>query len=401
MPIDTTNNYPAAGGGGGGSVNSVTAGNGTVTIGGTSADPTVAVNPLALGLVDSVTAGDASVIVGGTANDPTVRMAALTAGSGIAISGTPATITNNGVRTLAAGSAGVVVGGTANDPTVTPGYGLVGNIAGLSVATAAAAGASSLVARADHAHAITAPVIGDVQQVAAANAVGSSGAFARADHAHAGVTSLTAGAGVALTASQGAITVSAVILDTYVFRFGGVGNYVDTQNAIGGSYSSVLPFAGAIELVPFVPARTVTFDRMGASVQIASGVASSFFRLYLYATGSDNWPSVPLEVSADLDANSATGQEVTINRQLVAGTMYWAGVGVSANVGSTFRIRGMTQSQPPLTVFGGLNGTAPVSALRRTGGYSATPNPFNTVIGTDGISLTNGISLRFRIASIP
>jgi hypothetical protein len=59
----------------GGSVTAVTAGNSTITIGGTASAPTVAVTPTTFVNAGGVTAGDASITVGGTSVAPTVAVA--------------------------------------------------------------------------------------------------------------------------------------------------------------------------------------------------------------------------------------------------------------------------------------------------------------------------------------
>lgn len=68
--------YPSGGGGGGGGgVASVTAGDNTITIGGTAANPTVAVNQANLtAKVAAVAAADATIVIGGTAANPTIAM---------------------------------------------------------------------------------------------------------------------------------------------------------------------------------------------------------------------------------------------------------------------------------------------------------------------------------------
>jgi hypothetical protein len=82
-----------------GSVSSVTAGNSTITIGGTASAPTVAVTPSTFVNAGGVTAGDASITIGGTSVAPTVAVtsfyhnAALSLGNGTGpIPATPYTI---------------------------------------------------------------------------------------------------------------------------------------------------------------------------------------------------------------------------------------------------------------------------------------------------------------------
>lgn len=69
-----------ASGGGGGSVASVTAGDTTITVGGTAADPTIIVGTLVPGSngVPTIAAGDATITIGGTATARTVAVTAAT-----------------------------------------------------------------------------------------------------------------------------------------------------------------------------------------------------------------------------------------------------------------------------------------------------------------------------------
>lgn len=140
----------ASGGGGGGSVNSVTAGDTTITVAGTATDPTVIVGTLVPGSngVPTLAAADTTMTVGGTATARTVAVGTLVPGS-------------NGVPTLAAADATMTVGGTATARTVAVGTitpGSNGTIA-LGSATpttvslsAPAAGSGATAAKIDHSH---------------------------------------------------------------------------------------------------------------------------------------------------------------------------------------------------------------------------------------------------------
>lgn len=86
-----------AGAGGAGSVTSVTAGDTTITVGGTAADPTIIVGTLVPGSngVPTLAAADATITVGGTASARTVAVGTITPGSNGTIalgSSTPTTV---------------------------------------------------------------------------------------------------------------------------------------------------------------------------------------------------------------------------------------------------------------------------------------------------------------------
>ena len=72
---------------------------------------------------------------------------------------------------------------------------------------AGASGTSTAAARGDHRHALS--FGGSIEDVGSADAAGTSTSASRSDHVHAGVTSLTGGTNVTVSASQGAITVNA------------------------------------------------------------------------------------------------------------------------------------------------------------------------------------------------
>jgi hypothetical protein len=112
------------GGGGGGTVDSVTAGDSSITIGGTAADPTVEV---ASGGITSAKMGAAAVQTAAIASE---AVTAATMGSGAATinwvpvadgSGGVAYAASPGVNSLTAADTSVVVGGSAHAPTVRTG----------------------------------------------------------------------------------------------------------------------------------------------------------------------------------------------------------------------------------------------------------------------------------------
>jgi hypothetical protein len=111
---------------------------------------------------------------------------------------------HEGVHSVIAGN-GITVSSATGDVTISASFG-AGAPSQIDIGDAGNAGAANTVSRSDHQHALPAPTV--INAVGAASALGTSTVVAREDHTHAGVSSLTGGAGISVSASTGAVTIS-------------------------------------------------------------------------------------------------------------------------------------------------------------------------------------------------
>lgn len=112
-------------------VDLVAGANVTITKTGTTGSESIQISSSGSGSVGSVTAGDATISIGGTATDPTVAVSpantaasliSSTAGNALAQDGTDSKLfvptVSGGVQTVSSGDSTVVIGGTSTAPTV-------------------------------------------------------------------------------------------------------------------------------------------------------------------------------------------------------------------------------------------------------------------------------------------
>lgn len=138
IPNSTFGDNSGAGGGGGGGVNSVTAGNGTITIGGTATDPTVRVATAGVALANMANLAQDQFIIRTTASTGVPQTATCTAAARTVLDDT----TTDAMLTTLGGAAYTGSGGVvrATSPTLvtpalgTPASGTLTNCTGLPIA---------------------------------------------------------------------------------------------------------------------------------------------------------------------------------------------------------------------------------------------------------------------------
>lgn len=135
-------------------------------------------------------------------------VASLTAGGGISVSAATGavTISNTGVNGITSPLGTITIGGTSTNPTIETTFGAAGSLSQIDIGDTASAGVANSSARIDHQHAF--PAGGVPPAIAAAGSAGVATTPARSDHTHAGVASVTAGAGISVSAATGAVTVT-------------------------------------------------------------------------------------------------------------------------------------------------------------------------------------------------
>lgn len=94
-----------------------------------------------------------------------------------------------------------------------------------------------------------------------------------------------------------------------------------TNDALGAASFSGM--TDKVLYIPFVPARTLTLDRIG--LWVTTAVAGKKIRLGIYSS-SNNLPYQKLAESGDLNQGSTVFQESTISQELKAGVLYYAAV---------------------------------------------------------------------------
>jgi hypothetical protein len=135
-------------------------------------------------------------------------VSSLTGGAGISVSASTGavTISNTGVLGVTSPNGSITIGGTSTNPTIETTFGGAGSLSQIDIGDTASAGVANSSARIDHQHALPVPTV--INAVGAASALGTSTVVAREDHTHAGVSSLTGGAGISVSAPTGAVTIS-------------------------------------------------------------------------------------------------------------------------------------------------------------------------------------------------
>lgn len=157
------------------------------------------------------------------------------------------------------------------------------------------------------------------------------------------------------------------------------GNYVATSSPNGTQASNALGI-GTLRLAPWLVRRTVTIVRVAAEITVVGDVGSKF-RIALYADGGDSSPGALILDAGQINGDSATVQEITVNQVLAPG-LYWIGGAVQAATTTqpTVRCAGSTWT-PPIDVR--LGGGLPAANFTALGVQSnsgavtaAAPDPF-------------------------
>jgi hypothetical protein len=173
-----------------------------------------------------------------------------------------------------------------------------------------------------------------------------------------------------------------------------VGQYYD--NAFQGTQSSTLAgAANRVDMAPFYTSQRLRIDQLG--VAVATAVAGSLVRCFIYESDSTGWPNELLyEGGTDL-SGAATGYvSHTLDFTFDSGRQYWLGVRHS----STATLRSInTSSAVNLGVNGGA-GTQYFTILRRTLAF-ATPLPANwNFVAGDRVANVTPYSIRMRAAAL-
>lgn len=96
-----------------------------------------------------------------------------------------------------------------------------------------------------------------------------------------------------------------------------------------------------LQFVPFKPAETMSFDRIGLRYfDLNNCVDTWYYKFGLYAAGSNDYPSTLIADYGVLTIDPAAppspyaALEITVNQQLVGGTLYWIAIGVNQSGGT-------------------------------------------------------------------
>lgn len=84
--------------------------------------------------------------------------------------------------------------------------------------------------------------------------------------------------------------------------------------------------ANRLDFIPFIPDQDITITQLEASVTTL--IASSLFKLGLYASNANGLPSTLLEASGDLSGAAVATLQYNLpaSRVLTAGTLYWLAI---------------------------------------------------------------------------
>lgn len=170
-----------------------------------------------------------------------------------------------------------------------------------------------------------------------------------------------------------------------------VGQYYD--NCFQGSAAGTLAgAANRIDLAPYYTSVNLPIDRIGCGVSTA--VAASLFKIVIYESGTDGWPSNLLYESASLSGAAAAFVEATLSFTFLRGKQYWVGVRHS----STCTLRTVAVASSVNLGLTSNNATSYATILRRTLAF-ATPatSPWNFV-NSDRVANVTPPSIRFRAA---
>lgn len=160
----------------------------------------------------------------------------------------------------------------------------------------------------------------------------------------------------------------------------------------GNAPATLIGVANRIQLAPYSPPRNFSIDRIGCGV--STGVAGALFRVVVYASGADGWPSTLLYESGDLSGATATFVEATMSLAFSAGLIYWVGVRHS----STCTLRTIALASAINLGLLSNNATAYATVLQRTVAFaSAAPSPWNFV-NADRVAGVTPPSIRMRAA---
>jgi len=170
-----------------------------------------------------------------------------------------------------------------------------------------------------------------------------------------------------------------------------VGQYYD--NSFQGSASGTLiGAANRIDLAPYYTSVDLPIDRIGCGVSTA--VAASLFKIVIYNSESNGWPSTLAYESGDLSGATATFAEATLSFTFLKGTQYWVGVRHS----STCTLRTVAVASAVNLGLTSNNAANYATVLRRTLTYAtAATSPWNFT-NADRVANITPPSIRFRAA---
>lgn len=163
----------------------------------------------------------------------------------------------------------------------------------------------------------------------------------------------TAGSGIVVSGGPGAIIISAS---------GGGGSATGYESGVspksGGWYrapgdgpvgSNYTVAVGSAIFVPFVLAKTTTFDRLGVDVAVA-GAAGAVVRLGIFANNTDGEPGTLIIDAGTVDVTTTGGKVTTAFSQSLSPGLYWfCAVG---QVAGTTQLRATVSGQKQTRYFG-------------------------------------------------
>jgi hypothetical protein len=140
---------------------------------------------------------------------------------------------------------------------------------------------------------------------------------------------------------------------------------------------------GTLRIAPAVIPRAITIDRLGAEIT-AVGEAGSKLRIGIYADDGTGKPGSLLLDAGQINGDSATVQEITVNQTLNPG-IYWFGAVVQAVTTTQPTVRIIANWTPPILM--GISTSLPgagatVLGLSMSGVTGALPGTFSTTPGS-------------------
>lgn len=229
---------------------------------------------------------------------------------------------HEGVHSAIAGN-GITVSSATGDVTISASFG-AGAPSQIDIGDTGSGGVANTVSRSDHQHALPSPTV--INNVGAVSALGVSTVVAREDHTHQGVSSLTGGAGISVSAAVGAVTI------TNTAPFPGFDPAAPTQIDIGdagavgvsalgsrGDHQHALP-------VPTVINAVGSASSLGVSTKVAredhvhAGVASVVAGTGISVSGATGNVTVTNTGVLDIQPNggaSLTGQ-IDLNSPMIS-----------------------------------------------------------------------------------